>query len=367
MRTILAEKLLSKIMNWDSDEVTSEIPLLLALASFKYDEYQQFSSGIRFIESLVKWLEQFEKEDERKIAYSFVIKRLIFISNNQVNHLVNMTFSDKVNPVLIEKTSVQLGCGAFMVKKISESEEYKKLLRRTLFIGLSDGARIDLFRRSKKEISNEQVFPSYHISREKVKDMISELEKANCTGKFNSVFLIDDFTASGTSYFRSENSVFTGKIHKFLQKLFSSEPNEYTDLIESSAEFNLHIVFYVATRQALDTIQGAFKAFVDSEKLNFIWSVEAIQVIENHISEDVKQETDFIDIISEPNHFDDKIVDSHFKKGKHEKPYLGFNEGALPLILSHNTPNNSLPILWFPEDSDHVVGLFPRITRHKDD
>ena len=91
-----------------------------------------------------------------------------------------------------------------MVRKITESAEYKEMLRRSLFIGISDGSRIDLFRRSKREISNEQVFPSYHISEKKALDMISELKKAGFEGKFNSLFLIDDFTASGKSYFRQE-------------------------------------------------------------------------------------------------------------------------------------------------------------------
>lgn len=72
MRTALAEKLLVKIMNWNTEEISQERPLLQALSNLKYDEYQNFSSGSRFIESLVKWLDQFKEQSEKQVAYSFI-------------------------------------------------------------------------------------------------------------------------------------------------------------------------------------------------------------------------------------------------------------------------------------------------------
>lgn len=381
MRTELAEKLLIKIMGWTTSEVSEQRPLLQALANLKYDEYQQFSPGIRFIESLVKWLSQFEKPEEKKIAYNFVISQLIFISNDQISHLVNITFSEKVNPILIRKTATKLNISPNLVRKIVESREYKEILRRSLFIGVSDGSRIDLFRRSKGAISNEQVFPSYYISQPKAEDMIKELHKDYQSGKFNSIFLIDDFTASGKSYFRLEDGNPAGKIYKFLTALFKKdnddneangesvkEKNIYKTLIDTNEHLNIHIIFYIATRDALDTIKEALNVFIEKHpnKDKLTCSVDAVQVIEKQISENVKNQTDFINLISQDKHFDKSIIDIHYKKGKCDHPYLGFNECALPIILNHNTPNNSLPILWFSEDSSSI-GLFPRVTRHKDE
>lgn len=381
MRAELAEKLLVKIMDWNSNEVSEQRPLLQALANLKYDEYQQFSPGIRFIESLVKWLSQFEKLEEKKIAYDFIIKQLIFISNDQISHLVNITFSEKINPILIKKTASKLGVSFNFVRKIVESKDYKEILRRSLFIGISDGSKIDLFRRSKREISNEQVFPSYYISQSKAEDMLKELNK-QYEGKFNSIFLIDDFTASGKSYFRLENGKPGGKIHKFLTSLFKDEKenveenekleatkeNVYKTLINTQEHLNIHIIFYIATRDALDTIKEALNTFLATlaTKDKLTCNVDAVQIIEKQISENVKGHSAFISLISRDEHFDKSIIDGHFTKGNHSKPYLGFNECALPIILNHNTPNNSLPILWFPEDSTSV-GLFPRVTRHKDE
>jgi len=368
MRTELAEKLLVKIMNWDQEEVSEQRPILQALSSFKYDEYQQFSPGIRFIESLVKWLEQFKTTEEKRIAYKFVMDKLIFISNDQIVHLVNITFSEKVDPILMEKTANKLGIESHLVAQITGSKEYREMLRRSLFIGVSDGSRIDLFRRSKKEISNEQVFPSYYIEAGKANDMISKLAEAGIEGKFNSVFLIDDFTASGKSYFRVENGEYTGKIYKFLTWLFdeSVKKEEYTTLIDTTSDLNIQIIFYIATRDALTTISNAIKSFIKEKNLTITCEVEAVQIIEKEVSKSVLNDDEFIKLISKSEYFDNAIVDSHYKKGKHDNPHLGFDECALPIVLNHNTPNNSLPILWFPEDSN-CVGLFPRVTRHKEE
>lgn len=44
---------------------------------------------------------------------------------------------------------------------------------------------------------------------------------------------------------------------------------------------------------------------------------------------------------------------------------LGFAGCALPVVLSHNTPNNAVYLLWGPEQYTYP-GLFPRVVRHKD-
>jgi hypothetical protein len=69
MRELLAERLLAEVMQWTQEDVARERPILQALARFKYDEYQQFSPGMRFIESLALWLQQMRSIEERTTAY----------------------------------------------------------------------------------------------------------------------------------------------------------------------------------------------------------------------------------------------------------------------------------------------------------
>lgn len=53
MKDALAERLLAAVMNWKEEDVARERPDLQAMAAYKYDEYRQFSPGMRFVESLV--------------------------------------------------------------------------------------------------------------------------------------------------------------------------------------------------------------------------------------------------------------------------------------------------------------------------
>ncbi|MBA7521456.1 hypothetical protein ES705_13563 [subsurface metagenome] len=362
MKDALAEKLLARIMKWTSEVIFEEIPQLQSLASFKYNEYQQFSTGMRFIESLVRWLQQFQTVEERKIAYGFLKQYLIFISSDQMSYLVNMVFSDKINPILIKKTAQESSGNKYCVSKIINSKEYKRILRKSLFIGLSDGSRIDQLRRS-NGLDNEQVCTTYDISPEKAKDLSKELHKECKNCKFDSIFLIDDFTGSGKSNFRLEKGKEKGKILKFLHYIYNGE--NLDDLIDKENLY-IHILFYLATQHSIKTIEDNISTWKNTHNISFNHSVQAIQILGDTIKSSIAKDREFMELIKNENYFDETIIDSHYEKGKCDKPYLGFDECSLPLVLSHNTPNNSLAILWLPDDKK-FQGLFPRVTRHRDE
>ena len=137
MKKELAETLLTKIMGWTDAEKAEERALLESFAAYKYDEYQQFAPGRRFLESLALWLQQFETKEERDTAYAFVKERLIFISNAEFNHLVGLAFPTFVRPKLIADTAKSdPTIEAHRVKSLVKSEEYRARLRKTLFLVL---------------------------------------------------------------------------------------------------------------------------------------------------------------------------------------------------------------------------------------
>ena len=69
-----AQALLAKVMGWDSDATIAYVPKLQLLADFKFDQYQRFAPGKRFIESLALWLNQFADGD-RQAALDFCARR----------------------------------------------------------------------------------------------------------------------------------------------------------------------------------------------------------------------------------------------------------------------------------------------------
>lgn len=360
MKSFLVESLLAKTLNWNQEEISTERKLLQALGDFKYNDYHQFSHGIRFIESLMRWLKQFETVEEKRVAYQFVKDKLVFISNEQMLHLVGIAFSEKVSPRIISKSAQALSLNPYLVSKIVSSDIYKANLRKTLFIGLSDGSRIDQFRRA-SQINNEQVSTTYSISDIKSGEMIKDLQEKHPGEKFNSVFLIDDFTASGKSYFRGNEN--KGKIYKFLRDLF--ENNELDGLIDKSS-LDIHVLFYIATTYSIDKIETAITDWQNTHSFKFTLSIDAVQIIDDAVKQSVLDDQAFVALCEKYfDATDETIIDRHYKVGNHSKPYLGFDECALPLVLNHNTPNNSLPMLWLPDDKK-FRGLFPRVTRHKE-
>src|SRR5262249_30221970 len=109
MKDALAEKLLAHVMQWGPQQVAHERPYLQAIAAYKYDEYQQFSPGMRFVESLARWLSQFKTPAERQTAFEFVKSRLLFVSVAEMNHLAESAYPDHIRPSLLRRAAAAMG------------------------------------------------------------------------------------------------------------------------------------------------------------------------------------------------------------------------------------------------------------------
>jgi len=371
MRDALAERLLFKkvLYEWDYEKISKERPLLQAMAAFKYDGYQQFAPGMKFIESFALWLGQFDIE-ERRIAYDFIRNRLIFISNAEIMHLVSIAYSDHIKPILIERAASKVGYPEFKISKIVQSEEFNILRLQSLFLGLSDGARIDVFRRFSKELSHEQIWPIYDISIDRAKKMKEKLEEGLSkyleggeleeACKFRAIFLLDDFSGSGISYLRKEDGEYKGKIYRFYQK-FGSGGNLSSFICDDAM---VHVILYMATDKAKRYIEKMMDELLGND---WEYSVKVIQHIDDEYRVGNRDlDEDFIkNLVSNDKYYDERIQDEHTELGGTKDLKFGFADCALPLILHHNTPNNSIALLWSYDDEKYRVrGLFPRAKRH---
>ncbi len=371
MREALAERLLATIMNWTPEDVANERPLLQAMAALKYDEYQQFAPGMRFVESLALWLRQFKTEAERRTAYNFVKKRLVFFSAAEIAHLVSIAYPDHIRPLLISRAAVSTEISERYVARIANGKDYKILRRQCLFLGLSDGARIDTFRRATNaELSHEQIWQTYEMSPEKGEGILSELrkdlapligpDKGADTKMFRMVFLLDDFSGSGRTYLRKDNSssVIVGKIAKFRDQLQSTDG--LGKLIDTN-DLYIGIVLYIATKHAVDNLMLLLKElFKGFPYINH--DVHVVHLLHDDVSLDSFRDADFLSLAT--HYYDSKAEDEHTRKGGTDVK-SGFAGCGLPLVLSHNTPNNSMFLLWADPDIFQIRGLFPRVSRHR--
>lgn len=360
MRQELAERVLAKVMKWDEQTFGREYPILNRLAQLKYDEYQQYLPGRKFIESLGLWLRQFKAPEDREIAYEWIKQRLVFVSSQEMSQLVESSYQDFVRPILLKKAAEKLKCSSVLLSKISESAEFKSVRRRSLFLGLSDGSRMDVFRRS-AGLDNEQVWQAYEIGDFKARSFSGDLQKAEGPdAAFENVFLIDDFTASGTSYFREEGGERKGKIERAVEQI-----SAHNGLTANGCQY--YILFYIATEHALSYLANELEPSFRRRGLNspipvaiYTLSEEAVVVAD---SKPVDEK--FLALVDGPDYYRERPMDSHELKGKTADMKRGYAGCSLPVILVHNTPNNSLYLLWANEENS-VRGLFPRVTRHKD-
>ncbi len=371
MKKELAENLLAKIMGWDDEAKARERARLEVLAAYKYDQYQQFTPGRRFLESLALWLRQFSDGEERDVAYNFVRHRLIFISDDEMNQLVDLAFPTIVRPILFSDAAAdEKITPSYRVKAIANSTAYRCRLRQTLVLGLSDGARTDRFRRvNPQTISHEQVFHAYDVSHTKAGDLRGKLKKdlASILGEvpstdhavFKYVVLLDDFSASGTSYIRQGEAPnqWEAKIPRIISEL------EKTDgLGECIANEGVRVlvVIYIASEQAIKHIQASLNTLTFAKgtiELHVVFRLSGATRL------DSCKERALFDLLSNPKYFDSTADDEHGAIGGTTTRF-GYADGRLPIVLNHNTPNNSVYLLW-AEDVHDVLGLFPRVSRHR--
>lgn len=387
MNSNLASQLLSSVMNWDYVELNSERPELEFMGSMKYDAYDRFMPGTRFMSSLVQWLNQFDEED-RKLVLDFVKKKLVFVSSTQMNYLVDLLYESKIRPILLKKATENAQMPSYMLynKKVQKQFEIEK--RSSLVVGLSDGAHTDILRRS-AGFSNEQVLTNYYPDGKKLKDMLDDLRKdKKLEGVenvyFRNIFLIDDFTASGKSFVRYDDKAkkFKGKLSKIIDQLCAKNIEQSDEelaegkkkelplsylLDPNQPEIHIDILFCMATLKAVDNISKSLDYFLKEQNYCKIkYHIHVVQKLDESLSKGITSDPNLMRVLEKPKYLHQNLKDdTAYKVGSVNRPYLGFDECALPVVLSHNTPNNSLPILWQDTDNDQEFkGLFPRISRH---
>lgn len=349
----LAEELLGKIMGWQGPDLATYGPALQALAEYKYDEYGTFRPGEHFLESLARWLAQFASIEERRTAFDFVMKRLVFISDAEIEHAIELVYRDIVRPLVRAQVAAARGLAPHLVRTLTNDLLFKSFQRRLLILGLSDGARLDRLRRASPELSHEQFALVPTPSDQQVKKMCGKLEKAlkglalPGDAKFNHVLLIDDFTGSGFTMIRQEGEGFGGKLIDVKKNL---DVLAGAGLLDSNT--GVTVITYVAS-------EGAERVIVDHlRRANIPWAFRTIQRIPDS--------SRVVDPAMEAlckNYYDAALEDEH--KGN---AMFGYRDCRLPLVLTHNTPNNSICLLWIDTsempDTLRRHALFPRYERH---
>jgi hypothetical protein len=354
VRAELAQRLLGTVMGWDTSELQQYVPDLQALADVKYDEYGNYGPGGKFIENLAGWLAQFP-EERRQVALDFVMNHLVFISETEMRHLISLVPTTIIDPILRARIADAHGLASYRLAEIERRDEFVALRRKSLVLGASDGARLDRLRRVSR-LSHEQFLQTPTPSVDQLRKLVDKMQKAAIPEderRFEHVFLCDDFSGSGTTLLRKEDGSFDGKIVGLRNALTTAAAE---GLVVEDVPGT--VVLYCASEQALDKV-GACLIEMGAEH----WTIDAVQVLPYRLRV-TETSPEMAQLCEE--FFDESSVDPD--KGRAP---LGFVECALPVVLSHNAPNNSVCLLWLDtrdkEGSENLRALFPRYERHHPD
>ena len=380
MNEDLGLRILSDIMAWEDEQAREEFRWLRLMARLKYDGYRDFQAGMRFVESLITWLQQFEPS-ERAIAYGFLRNALVYIGPNEMQRLVDQCYPRVIWDRLVRTVAHERGIPTYRVLANPEAiAEVNKLRHQTLFMGLSDGARIDGLRHGNVGLlNNEQLVVSTQLDKEKWQDLLEKLRDRlkDPKARFRLVYLIDDFMGTGTSFlrFNEKKGKWSGKLLKFKESI-ESAVNALDGAAIFADNWELCIHHYVGTAAAKSAIEGreaeARESMQDEGWARAVhFSFGAVLPQQLPIDSVPAQYDEFIYLTKK--YYDPKIRTEHTDVGGAKHLGLGYGGCALPLVLDHNTPNNSVALLWAETDGglrdDGVVGkamrpLFRRRQRH---
>jgi hypothetical protein len=369
LRPQLAMRLVADTMGWDDTDATREFPWLQLMADYKYDRYQGYGPGVHFFISLIHWLGQFPDKTSRNTAYQFLRKRLIFVGQAELHQLIKLAMPE------IQKDARHLVAGrlGFRYFETWTSQDAQRDLRlmalRTLYIGLSDGARIDVFRRDNDGlVSNEQIVASSEFSdqkwnslEKKLKERLKENGFEEAEPRFERVCLIDDFTGSGSTLIRLDGTEWDGKVVKFCFQ------NSHRRGRQLTTNCHIQIHHYISSTKAKKIVEDTLRDY-QATTTGFSFGASFSWVLSHDIVIDDNTSPLLLQWIN--NHYDSSIQTTH--NCKDGKPImLGYKQCGLPLVLEHNTPNNSIALVWATSkggsSASHIMRpLFPRKDRHVD-
>lgn len=371
MINALALNLIADVMKWDTEEATREYGWLRLMSAVKYDGYSDFRAGVRFLEGLATWLRQFEATD-RPTAYAFVKTRLVYVSQAEIQRLVEVFIPEAVTPHLRRAAAAEVRIKAWEVwGNAAGVAAFNRLLRRTLFVGLSDGSRIDILRRANSpRLVQDQFVPMLDIGEEKWIDLGKELAtEQGQDARFDNVYLIDDFTASGTTFIRQVDGVWKGKLKKF-DDLVRKARGKLKERFPVSENYALHIHHYVSTDQArrkLDEMVADAKANLEGRSFDEVTITEGLRL---PASLKMVAGADAAMIALCDRYYDDHLyqrLKKHCDEAGQSDMKRGYANCALPVVLEHNAPNNAIPLLWAETSGRYghaMRPLFRRRDRH---
>lgn len=284
--------------------------------------------------SILIWLNNFSNSKE-KLHALFIISQFMYFGSRQVRTLLNALYRDMYKYPKIEQIRKQNGDS---VDSALINSKFKEQLDRTRFLGVGNpsesGVHLLYFFRQENKLAKKLFIHGHEIFRRNTTTKELELND----GTVDHYVFIDDFCGSGTQAVR-----YTKRIVEDLKKLIPSAKVDYLTLfatlggkefVKRDTQFD-----HVDSVFALD---DSFRCFHDRSR----YFHKAPALIDKDFAEALckRKGKELMTIICKLEGIGSTMIDACA-----EQHALGFDDSQLLLGFHHNTPDNTLPIIWFDE------------------
>jgi hypothetical protein len=281
-----------------------------------------------------KWYTQFRThvnvEDDEQIQMLFLASHFMYFGQSEVRALLKSLFRDLYQYKIIENIRRR---NNDTVDRSVIAAEYEKALSRTRFVGIGGPSESGPFLlypfRQENNLSVSHFTESQRI-----------LARYGWKGLFQPKLVdpdidhyvfIDDLCGSGT-----QAEQYSKKILRHLKRLKPAAKVYYFPLV--ATEFGLSEVRKLKRFDevaAVLELDESFKCFSPSSRI-------------------YKNEQEPFDLAKA------KAISNEYGRRLWTKNPLGYKDGQLLLGFNHNTPDNTLPIMWFGEPGSGWTPLFKR-------
>jgi hypothetical protein len=304
------------------------------------------------------WLKNFKAEERDSALY--LLSRCMFFGNSCIRQILRSLYRDKYRAPLIHE--IRKAHDNTLDEKVIEPEFRTKLMN-TRFLGVGNpsesGVHLLYYFRQENKISKKLFINTDDLV--EVKNGKVNLRK-KCIEVEHVVF-IDDLCGSG-SQVSSDNNV-----RRCVEQLRQ---------LEKCPKISYLMMF--GTHSGIQVVK---EAKINDTEVRLFDEVEAVMELNDSYKcfgensryykadeRDLKEKTKAI-AYEYGKKLMEKVVDLDYPKSISEekrqetieKGALGFGNCQLLLSLYHNTPNNTLPIIWFDEDNQLWSPIFKRYNK----
>ncbi len=282
---------------------------------------------------VIDWLGNFDNDEEREYAL-YLLSRVMYFSSSCIRNLLKTLYRDLYRYPIIEKIRKENGdtLDSSFIEK-----EFNKVLQSTRFLGVGNpsesGVHLLYYFRQENNIPKDLFVNTDDIIE------YDEIEGVRLRDNFKHVkhfVFIDDLCGSGQQATSNDSNV-----KRCVQHLHN---------VINDADISYLMIFGMS---------AGIRVIRESQ-------------LYDHVNAVVELDDSYRCFSKQSRFFDDEKYlcsfarDMAFKHGCKlvSQPHaLGYSDCQLLLSLHHNTPDNTLPIIWFDEDNTKWKPIFKRYNK----